>query len=327
MKSLKQGALRLFISLFSLGVLVYLLRDKLGEAIHILSTDVDWNWFLICVGVYVGVQFIMAYRLYKIFDVQGIRLTYKETAYLCFVGLFFNLFLPSAVGGDVAKIFYAAKHSGKKVESTTSVIVDRLMGFVAIMIIASFALFLMGGTGAVNPNARYIVLFFIFVLTVMVTLLISRRFSAPLKKIILFLIPSHRIKEKLSQLYAAIYSCKKSPATLLFCILISIVGQSLIIVMYSWLCRALGLEVPAQVFFLIVPMITIASMAPSLGGLGVREAGAIYFFTQYMPAERALALSLLVDMMIYGFGLFAGVVYGLAGGHLRKELNQKETAA
>jgi hypothetical protein len=48
--------------------------------------------------------------------------------------------LPSAVGGDVVKAFYAYKHSGKKIESATSVLLDRLLGFVAIIVMATIGL-------------------------------------------------------------------------------------------------------------------------------------------------------------------------------------------
>jgi hypothetical protein len=55
-------------------------------------------------------------------------------------------------------------------------------------------------------------------------------------------------------------------------------------------------------------------MLPSLGGLGVREAGSVYLFSRYMETERALALSLLMDCLIYGFSLLAGAFYAVKGG-------------
>ncbi len=73
-----------------------------------------------------------------------------------------------------------------------------------------------------------------------------------------------------------------------------------------------------------MPVISIVSMAPSIGGLGVREASVLYLFSRYLSPERALALTLLVDILIYSFSIGSGIWYAFRGGLKSKELAEME---
>ena len=76
--------------------------------------------------------------------------------------------------------------------------------------------------------------------------------------------------------------------------------------------------------FILIPVLSIASMAPSIGGLGVREAAIIYLFKHYMPNERALALSLLLDMLIYALSFAGGILYAFKGGLKARVMHEME---
>jgi len=95
---LKSAIPRVLISVGAIGIIIYLMRDKLGDSMLILKTEVDWRWFFAAVAGYLIAQALMALRLYFIFKTQDIHIAYQESLYLVFIGLFFNLFLPSAIG-------------------------------------------------------------------------------------------------------------------------------------------------------------------------------------------------------------------------------------
>ena len=65
-------------------------------------------------------------------------------------------------------------------------------------------------------------------------------------------------------------------------------------------------------------------MAPSIGGLGVREASVLYLFGRYLPPERALALTLLMDIVIYSFSIGSGVWYAFRGGLKKQAVDEME---
>ena len=77
-------------------------------------------------------------------------------------------------------------------------------------------------------------------------------------------------------------------------------------------------------FFVLVPVISIVAMAPSLGGLGVREAGSVYLFSRFMSSQEALAISLLMDLIVYGMCFISGIIYALKGGLKRAVIHDME---
>jgi hypothetical protein len=288
----------------------------------ILCHEVLWGWFAVAVaGYFAGLAFL-AIRLQWVFRVQNIHMTFGECYHLGLVGLFYNLMLPSAVGGDVAKAFYAYKQSGKKIESATSILLDRLMGFVALIIMALIGLMCFSKE-ADSTYIDYAVYGAFGVLLFCVTFFASRRF-ARLFKGLGRLIPSEKWKARLAEVYHAIYGYRHHQGPVLMAIFLSFVGQAIFISVNYWLTLSLGAEIEYWKFFILIPVISIVSMAPSIGGLGVREASVLYLFSRYLSPERALALTLLMDMVIYSFSIGSGIWYAFRGGLKPKSLDEME---
>jgi glycosyltransferase 2 family protein len=323
MKSSKYGSiLRIGISALAIFVLCYSLRGKIGDSLEILKSEVQWAWFFAAVVIYFLAMAVQSLRLKFVFQVQEIYFTYREVLYLNFVGLFFNIFFPSAVGGDVAKAYYAYKNSKKKIESTTSVILDRLMGFVALILMALVGIVVFSRQ-INNSNIDHLVYLFLGVMLAGILFFGSKRFARRFK-FLTHWIPSEKIKRRLSDVYHAIYGYKKHKNILFICILLSFFAQCFFILMHYILSRSLGVEMNPWIFFILVPIIAIVSMAPSIGGLGVREAGVVYLFQSYMSSERALALSLLLDILIYGYSIVSGLIFSLKGGLKQKAIHEME---
>src|SRR6202158_4308625 len=53
-----------------------------------------------------------------------------------FVGMFFNLVLPTSVGGDVVRAWYLDGHSGRRLPAFVSVFADRVSGLLVLLILA-----------------------------------------------------------------------------------------------------------------------------------------------------------------------------------------------
>ena len=312
MKGAKGKILRFVISFAAVGLTLYFMRGKLHEAMAILSHEVVWGWFALAILGYFGGLALLAIRLQWVFKAQNIRMSFLETYHLGFVGLFYNLMLPSAVGGDVVKAFYAYKHSGKKIESATSVFLDRLLGFVAIIMMACLGLFCLGKESE-SDYIKYAVFGACGVLGFLIAFFASRRF-ARLFKGLARLIPSEKLKLQMAEVYHAIYGYRHHRGPVLMAILLSFLGQAVFISVNYWVALSIGADINYWTFFILIPVSYIVSMAPSIGGLGVREASLIYLFSRYLPPERALALTVLMDAVIYLFGIGSGIWYAIRGG-------------
>jgi len=309
--SLRGTILRVVISFGAIGVIVYMMRDKIGETWEILRSDVLWQWFYLALGCYIIANLVVAVRLMCVFKTQNIHLSYGQSLYLCLLGLFFNLFLPSAIGGDVAKLYFAYKYTGKKIESASSILQDRIVGFIVIMIMAFLALTILSKEFS-DPRISRLVFIFIGIMVFLVFFIFSKRFAIKFK-FLQVLLPSDKVRSRLSELYHALYNFKQHTFLLIATLGLSLVAQFFFIMIYYFLSRSLGIEMSMWLFFLFIPVVAIVSMMPSLGGLGVREAGLIFFLKRYMLAEEAMVVSLLAIMVTYGVAFLCGVIYAFRG--------------
>jgi len=317
--------LRLFVSLGALGGLVFFLRSKVGKALEIIWQGLRWEWFLLAIGVYVAALAIISWRLQLVLRTQGVRVKFLQAFYLCFIGCFFGLFFPSALGGDVAKAYYAYQYSGKKLGSLTGVILDRLLGFMTLVVIALVVLLVHSKNVVANPVIERSVFGGLGLLAFVVLFFGSRRF-AKVFQFFSHLIPSARWREELGNFYHAVRECMNHKGTILSSLAISVAAQFFFFTNAYLLGRSLGMEIALWSFFLLMPLVAFVSMAPSLSGLGVREAGFVFFFKSFIPAEQAFALSILYDLIFYGASFAAGLIFAFKGGLKREIIHDLEAA-
>jgi glycosyltransferase 2 family protein len=93
-------------------------------------------WFgagVLAMGV---VCLIGVIRWRMILRVQGLELKFVRACSIAFVGMFFNAFLLGSTGGDVIKAWYVAHETHhKKAEAVATVVVDRLIGLLALFVL------------------------------------------------------------------------------------------------------------------------------------------------------------------------------------------------
>ena len=74
MKNKKGFFLRLLVSLLAMTGLIYALRGKMHDALHILQKGFRWEWFLLAIAAYFLGTAIISWRLQLVFKVQEVRL-------------------------------------------------------------------------------------------------------------------------------------------------------------------------------------------------------------------------------------------------------------
>ncbi len=249
----------------------------------------------------------LAQRLQLMFRAQGIRMPLRDLVSLTFVGTFFNNFLPSSIGGDAAKIFYASRRTRQGPVCFTCVFADRMIGLVSMVMIAGLALLFSGKLLRLRSVVWAVIAMIalaVFVILFLVDRNLARRFR--------FLLPLLRLV-KLDRLSRTIYdlvnSYRKHPGIVLAAFAYSFVLQSVWIFVNFLVARSLSLSLPTVVFFLFVPVVGAISLIPSFGGLGVREGGYVLLFGALILPEQALALSLLLLVVVIGQSLVGGLIY------------------
>jgi len=224
-------------------------------------------------------------------------LTLRFLANSFFVANFFNLFLPTTVGGDVIRGYDLIKATGEWKGSLASVLADRLAGFVGFF---SFAL----AAWTVFPPARQDPLVrtafagFCGLVVVTFSVLGSRRILQgmlkPFGKIGLGQLQSHA-----KQFQDALRAYLSRPRLLLTVFgVTSLIQISTILIFWS-VSRALHIAAPLAYLALTVPIIlTLAQIPISLNGWGIREGATVLFLGRIgVTTEQALSLSLVYAMV------------------------------
>ncbi len=230
-----------------------------------------------------------------------------------YIGTFFNMFLPTNVGGDVIKAHKMSKKSKRSVEAYSSVFMERFTGIIAILLLAIF------GTSIyfdkVPLQVSLVVFLFLLPLTIIAFILLSRKSLVRkfrwLYEWIFERFNPFSIREKLFKLYNSINLYTKKRRALSYALIISFAFHTLLILSNYILALSIGLVLPLQYFFIFIPISAILLFLPiSIRGFGVREVIYVYFFGQVgASAAQAVTLSFLVQIVNIISSLIGGIVY------------------
>ena len=303
---MKKILVRGLISFAFIALLLYLMREDIPKIHHtLLSID---RWLAAASAlVFISSVWILARRLQLIFEVKGMSISLGEAANLTLVGYFFNNFLPTSVGGDIVKALCAARVTKSTVKSVTGVLMDRIFGLFTFILIPSITLlFFMKKIG--NPLVPLMV-YSLLVFSALFFFIIFSRGVARRFRFVETGLSRFGLARKAREIYENLHDFKNHRGVVAIAMALSVVGQSVsILVLYS-MSLALGAHAPLMYFFLLVPVVHLVSMLPSLNGLGIREGAYIYFLGPYIGKEYAAALGILWLGLLFLLSLVGGIVY------------------
>src|SRR5262249_55449990 len=94
------------------------------------------EFWLAAVGVYFLAQIISGYRWQLLARPLGFPESLRQFIGVYFIGMYFNLLLPTSVGGDVVRAWCLDGQTGPRLASFLSVLVDRLSGLLVLLFVA-----------------------------------------------------------------------------------------------------------------------------------------------------------------------------------------------
>lgn len=310
MKKLMGSIIKTCISLIFILALLWIMRGEIDDALRAIKST---NLLIFAVGflLYIISTLILAIRLRGILDVQSIRISLPEALLFTFIGYFFNNFLPSAVGGDAVKAYYISKKTNRPLESVTSVLLDRLIGMFSLVIMAGVALIFLSHV-IDNKNVTIGIYVVISLSVLFFILLFNKNFA---KRFNFLLIPFKvlNLDSKMKKLYDAMHGYMNHRVSLLQTFYLSVIAQVMTISIIYLLGLSISVNMSFLMLFLIMPIIFTVSIFPSLNGLGVREAGFVYFLKGMAGADKAFAISLLWLATTLLGSFIGGIGYALRG--------------
>jgi uncharacterized protein (TIRG00374 family) len=280
----KNMDIRAFLNhLKSINLLLYLIAIVFGFIGYFFSAV---RWFI----------FIKAYKL---------NVSFFEANKYVFVGLFLGLILPSGAGVDLVRFFYAQRNNlDRRAEVLSSIFVDRFVGVIALVCLALLGVYF--GVEKIREVAKELIWimllligFFIFMLTPLFEKIILSLFGN---------VKRFRIGERIQKLLNSFSLYKENKIVVISSFFISIIMQFFFGASAFFISKALGFNLNLVEIILITSAINFITMLPiSFSGIGIREGGFIFFLSDKIGLEGAVALSLLY----YFSGILAFSPFGL----------------
>jgi len=294
----------------STGILIFLfLRIDFKNFFHIIKTA-NLKILLFVFFLNLSVYFLAFLRWMITVKNLKIEIPWRILLESFCGGVFFNLFLPSTIGGDIVRIADLSLRFHKAKEVTASVFLDRLSGYLGLEIMLIFALILVYKL-IFDRLIFFIALGFSALLFALLFVLFNNFLYTKLNRFLQRF--NNRFFSNLAQIHNYIYYFKYQKIAAFNSILISLFIQ--VIGVWGGFFTMLSFDKLINIgyFFILVPLIGAITVLPiSIGGLGVREATIVYFFSRLnLSPDICLAVSLLgfaFNILISGLG---GIYYAL----------------
>lgn len=318
----------------SFALIWYLLSQTQFSAVYESLTSAD-PWWLLCafVTLYIG-KVLTGYRWQVLLAAQGIKIPLLNLIASIFVGQFFNSFLPTTVGGDAMRAYDTAVHSKEAAKSVTSVFADRLIGVLALALLAIVGI---AGAFFVGEDvtfylwpvlAVFLVCFVGFVLVFNRTL--AAALEAGLRRFGLA-----KIADKVNKAYLSLHILRDNPLILPIAFGISLALQINVVLFYFFISLALSLGVSLLYFFIIIPVALVVLLVPfSINGIGLREGIFVFLMGRLgVATQDAIAFSWIALGLILTQGVIGGVIFAFRGLNLKRQninrtaLSQQEKTA
>jgi len=317
----KKGYWTLLKLVVSISLIYYLLFIRYdASTIYHTFIDVQGKWVFLALGGMLLSNICGTLQWNLILKSLGIYLPMRRVAAFYFTGLFFNNFLLSFVGGDFVRIYDVTKSSGKNSAAISTVLLDRLIGFITLLSLAFLGFFYTLKT--LNSTVLRFSIPGIFVVLVFILLfLFHKPFAKKFEAFGLKITPK-RFQNHIREIYDLIHDYRNHPKLIGKLFIIAFVVQSARIIVHFMLARSIGVSANIFYFFLFIPVITILISFPvTFGGIGVREGSASALFSRFTSVSGEEAF--LFELLAYIVAIICSLPGGIAFVFRKHELQQK----
>ncbi|MBX3083352.1 MAG: flippase-like domain-containing protein [Anaerolineae bacterium] len=225
-----------------------------------------------------------------------------------FIGMFFNNFLPSGLGGDVVRAYQTARDTGRGAESVISVVIERGSGMVS--------LFAAGSVGALFvplPLSITLLAHGLFLGSLVGLWALWSDVTGRILRVVGSWLPNilQSPWSKITRLYEEFRGYRRE-----WRLFATVMAQSLVTLITTLasvylLLLAFDNHVSFGGFAAVYSIVTAIDVIPfSLNGLGIREGTYVYFLGLLgVPSAIALGVALLVRLIVALFALFGGLLF------------------
>lgn len=245
---------------------------------------------------------------------------YRWLLAVYFVGQFANNFLPTSVGGDAMRVLALGRRTGSYARASASVFMERLMGFLALSLIALAALLvtstdLFGARLVTAPALTLLAGGFALAAVAAAAVALASPWLLPRVSPLL----PEVIRRPLAKIAATLGEYGDDRATLARVMGLSLLFHCTWITMHLVCGLALAVAAPPLIYALMVPLTDILGLAPIFfNNVGARDlVFTIYLRQVGVPDATALALAFTAFSVRLLVSSIGGLVLLFGGADLR----------
>jgi hypothetical protein len=296
--------------LVSLGLIAFLLSRLELAQFFITFRSAHISYLIIALIAYLVGQVLASFRWALLAWPLGFRNPTKDFVVYYFIGMFFNLFAPSTVGGDVSRAYYLAREklsvrdggwTGPAAYAVVSVVTDRAIGMTVLVWIGAVAVALFPGYALPSP-IRYTV-YSLALGLLLAGMLVPRAIRFVQRA-------EHSWGRKVALI---VKSYRGNWQFLIHAALLSLLVHSIQAWMQLLVGWSLGVELPWSYCFILYPLVGTFSALPfSLNGIGLREGGYLFLLGYVgVSSEKGVAFGLIWLLIVALDSLIGGILFVL----------------
>ena len=283
----------LFIKLFvSSGILFFFFYTIDYNKIELIFKNINYNYLVLLFFLTIFRNYIGAVRFHYLIAIKK-KIPVIQLMKQYFIASFFNNFLPTAIGGDGVRVFLISKFGVSKTDTALFIIMERLIGFYSLIIIAFLSCFFWKAPQQIKT--------LILVMTCGYTLMLM----------IIFLPKMNQLLEKFNinffnKILNNIKLLRSNFKVIILTLLLSLFNQFISVMISYFVAEAINLEISMVVFLTLVPLVWFFTMIPiSFGGVGLREISFVYLLALINISKES---SIMISLGTYLTLIISGII-------------------
>jgi glycosyltransferase 2 family protein len=238
---------------------------------------------------------LKTYRWAFILWIRRPDIPFAQLARFNFVSIFLGNFLPTSISADIVRVYYVSRHTTDPRAAVSSIFADRIIGTFALAIVTIVAFLVLKETG-LFPIGSVVSYGIVGFLLLMLALPLTLRNTAVLHGIrwLLDRLVGRKLFESVQDMAEHLRLYGNQGAVMTKVLALSFLNLVIAVLEFYLIAKAFSAQVPIGYFFLFIPLVIfLATLPVSVGGMGLVEAGLVFFFSKVgMPVEMCLGAAL-----------------------------------
>jgi glycosyltransferase 2 family protein len=301
-KTMRNVFLRIVMSAGLIGILVY--YADLG-VIWRLMKEFRIEWVIAVFGAILLSMIISTLKWSALLRPGNCSVSKLSLLRTYLIGLFFNNFLPSSIGGDGIRILITGKQVGRST-AASSIVVERLLATVTLALLGLGCAFFAHNRDSVSIALMGALL---VIGLILLMVLVSGRIPRFLRS------RNNRFQNAVNSFLAASQKYRNQPQAIGKSMALSLIFQTVVALVVGAVIAGLGLEVPAfaDLVYITCAASVLAMIPAGINGYGLREGAFVYLLKPLgFAASSAIAVSVLFAVAVSLFSLSGAVLWLLS---------------